>query len=177
MVNMVYMVCMVYHCVYYCMLYVYIHVTHNWEMYIGVVSVVSQYNCVYYCMCIYMLHTCVPDLRLDGLGIDLYVCVCVYVCVYVCVCMYVKNTLLETTHTHIHTHTHTHTYTHTHTQCIHLYGLGGELHADGALRDGVCIECIGVVSVVSQYNCVYYCDTWRRWCSWRPGWIRCMEVK
>jgi hypothetical protein len=23
----------------------------------------------------------------------------------------------------------------------------------------VCIICIGVVSVVSQYNCVYYCDT------------------
>jgi hypothetical protein len=24
---------------------------------------------------------------------------------------------------------------------------------------GVCIICIGVVSAVSQYNCVYYCDT------------------
>jgi hypothetical protein len=23
----------------------------------------------------------------------------------------------------------------------------------------ICITCIGVVSVVSQYNCVYYCDT------------------
>jgi hypothetical protein len=25
------------------------------------------------------------------------------------------------------------------------------------------VELIGVVSVVSQYNCVYYCDTFRRW--------------
>jgi hypothetical protein len=24
----------------------------------------------------------------------------------------------------------------------------------------VCIICIGVVSAVSQYNCVYYCDTY-----------------
>jgi hypothetical protein len=27
-------------------------------------------------------------------------------------------------------------------------------------RAGVCIEYIGVVSVVIEYNCVYYCDTY-----------------
>jgi hypothetical protein len=69
---------MVYNCVYYCMLYVYIHVTYDLPLlphdallhqsdscicieYIGVVcgidvDVVSQYTCVYYRMCIYMLH-------------------------------------------------------------------------------------------------------------------------
>jgi hypothetical protein len=35
---------------------------------------------------------------------------------------------------------------------------GGFLRVDQ--RGGqVCVICIGVVGVVSQYNCIYYCDT------------------
>jgi hypothetical protein len=33
------------------------------------------------------------------------------------------------------------------------------MRVSAALR-GVCIICIGVVSVYNQYNCVYYCDTY-----------------
>jgi hypothetical protein len=65
------------------------------------------------------------------------VCMCVYVCVYVCmcVCMCMYNevdTLVSEFHPH----------------AIVL----GTCH-------NICIVCIGVVSVVSQYNCVYYCVT------------------
>jgi hypothetical protein len=64
------------------------------------------------------------------------VCVCVYVSVYVCVCVCMFLCMCECVYVCV---------------CVLCEDPQGK----------VCIILIGVVSVVSQYKCVYYCDTRR----------------
>jgi hypothetical protein len=44
--------------------------------------------------------------------------------------------------------------------CREIFGDFHTRHSAGAREvRGVYVICIGVVSVVNQYNCVYFCDT------------------
>jgi hypothetical protein len=88
-----------------------------------------------------------------------------YVRVYVYICMYVY--MNKCAYAYMHPHIHTHTYTHLYARhlpsvlplCLCLRRGEGGVDRIAERCICMCIEYIGVVSVVSQYivyNCVYY---------------------
>jgi hypothetical protein len=106
---------------------------------IGVVSVLSQNKCVYCCDTCYILSTryriCTIKPNFNTVFLT-YLHICIQ---HMCL-LYAIRTINYNTEQEANRFLKRKTF-------------------DNASRFQVCIMCIGVVSVVSQYNCVYYCDT------------------